>query len=73
MRQYSVVKIKSLKKDFTHAEKIIGSRLPKVGDVGTIVEVYGAAFDIECSDENGITIWLEIFEPGDADLELLYI
>lgn len=37
------------------------------------MEVYGEAFDIECSDENGITIWLEIFKPGDADLELLYI
>ena len=34
---------------------------------------YDGAFDIECCDENGVTIWLEIFEPSDGDLELLYI
>jgi len=73
MKQYSVVKIKSLKKEFKHSEQKFGSRSPQVGDVGTIVEVYDGAFDIECSDENGITIWLELFEPNDANLELLYI
>ncbi|KAF7783526.1 hypothetical protein PRUB_a3316 [Pseudoalteromonas rubra] len=73
MKQYSVVKIISLNKVFIHSEKSIGSRAPKVGDVGTIVDIYGEAIDIECSDENGMTVWLELFEPGDADLKLLHI
>lgn len=72
MKQYSVVKIKSLKKEFKHSELSFGSRTPQVGDVGTIVDVYDGAFDIECSDENGVIIWLELFEPYDADLKLLY-
>lgn len=73
MRQFSVVKIKSLNKEFRHSEQSFGSRAPQVGDVGTIVDVYEGAFDIECSYVNGVTIWLELFEPNDADLELLYI
>ncbi|MDC9520303.1 hypothetical protein PSH55_04080 [Pseudoalteromonas sp. Angola-31] len=73
MKQYSVVKVISLNKKFIYSEKSFGSRAPQVGDVGTIVEVYDGAFDIECCDVNGVTIWLEIFEPSDGDLELLYI
>jgi hypothetical protein len=28
-------------------------------------------FELECSDENGVTVWLEIFKPEDAELELV--
>ncbi len=73
MKQYSVVKIKSLYTEFKHSDQSFGSRAPRVGDEGTIVEVYGDDFYIECSDKNGVTIWLEIIGPNDADLELLYI
>ena len=73
MRQYSVVKIKSLNKEFIYSDKSFGSRVPQVGDIGTVVDVYDDAFDIECSDKNGVTIWLELFEPCDGELELLYI
>ncbi len=35
-------------------------RHPQVGDVGTILEVYDGAFEVECSEKGtGITIWLE--------------
>jgi len=73
VKQYSVVKIKSLYTEFKHSDQSFGSRAPQVGDEGTIVEVYGDDFYIECSDKNGVTIWLEIFGPNDAELELLYI
>ena len=73
MNQYSVVKIKSLNKNFKYNEGSFGSRSPRVGDIATIVEVYDSAFDLECSDENGFTLWLEIFEPSDAELELVCI
>ena len=73
VKQYSVVKIKSLYAEFKHSDQSFGSRAPRVGDEGTIVEVYGDDFYIECSDKNGVTIWLEIIGPNDADLELLYI
>ena len=73
MKQYSVVKIKSLKKAFERTECSFGSRVPRVGDIATVVDVYDEAFDLECSDENGITLWLEIFNPSDADLELVCI
>ncbi len=73
VKQYSVVKIKSLYTEFKHSDQSFGSRAPRVGDEGTIVEVYGDDFYIECSDKNGVTIWLEIIGPNDADLELLYI
>jgi len=73
MKQYSVVKIKSLKKDFKCNEDSFGSRLPRVGDVATIVDVYDGAFDLECSDENGTTLWIKIFEPNEAEFELVCI
>ncbi len=73
MKQYSVVKIVSLNKAFIHSDKSFGSRAPQVGDIGTIVDVYDGAYDIECCDENGVTLWLELFEPSDGNLELLYI
>ncbi|WP_046006801.1 hypothetical protein [Pseudoalteromonas rubra] len=73
MKQYSVVRIKSLNKEFQHSEQSFGSRAPQIGDVGTIIDVYDDCLEIECSDEKGVTLWLELFEPNDADLELLYI
>ena len=49
----------------------MGTRSPIVGDVATIVDVYDGAFDLECCDSDGCTIWLEIFDSKDAELEIL--
>lgn len=73
MKQYSIVRIKRLKKQFEHSSLSIGTRVPKEGDVATVVDVYDDAFDLECSDEDGSTAWLELFELDDADLELVSI
>ncbi|SET49900.1 hypothetical protein [Thalassotalea agarivorans] len=47
MKQFSVVKIIELNKEFTLSESDLGTRAPLVGDVGTIVDVYGSDFYIE--------------------------
>jgi hypothetical protein len=71
MKQFSVVKISSLKKTFNFSESSFGSRAPVVGDIACILDIYDADFELECSDENGVTVWLEIFKPEDAELELV--
>jgi hypothetical protein len=73
MKQYSVVKITKLQKEFGFDEKDIGSRIPKVGDIATIIDVYDKAYDLECCDKNGVTLWLKLFEIQDAELELVCI
>jgi len=73
MQQFSVVRIMSLKREFKHCENSFGSRAPRVGDIATIIDLYDEAFDLECCDENGITLWLELFEAKDAQLDLVCI
>lgn len=71
MKQYSIVRIKKLNREFTFNESHMGTRSPSVGDVATIVDVYDGAFDLECCDSDGCTIWLEIFDSKDAEFEIL--
>ena len=71
MKRYSIVRIKKLNREFTFNESHMGTRSPIVGDVATIVDVYDGAFDLECCDSDGCTIWLEIFDSKDAELEIL--
>ncbi|WP_090368217.1 hypothetical protein [Ferrimonas sediminum] len=73
MKQYSVVRIKRLKKQFEHSDLSVGTRAPRAGDVATVVDVYDDAFDLECSDDDGSTLWLELFRPDDADLDIVSI
>jgi hypothetical protein len=48
-------------------------RPARVGDVACIVEVYEAppGYELECSDDNGITEWLLAFSEDEADFELV--
>jgi hypothetical protein len=73
-KQYSVVRLKQIKKQFQESELSFGKRAPKIGDVATIVEVYEnprLGYELECTDENGITEWLITFSPEEADWELV--
>ncbi|AOE48768.1 DUF4926 domain-containing protein [Kangiella sediminilitoris] len=74
--QYDVVKVLEIH----NPEKLkgcgsgIGYSSPKIGDIGTIVEIYTDPFlgyDIECSDEQGITKWLTTFQPSEIKMELV--
>ncbi|MDP2634625.1 MULTISPECIES: hypothetical protein [unclassified Pseudoalteromonas] len=71
MKQYSVVKITELNTVFKAHENSFGSRSPRVGDIATILDVYEDAYDLECSDSDGVTIWLEMFNTSDATFELI--
>ncbi|AMJ93299.1 hypothetical protein AVL56_02595 [Alteromonas stellipolaris] len=71
MKQYSVVKITKLNTVFEAHENSFGSRPPRVGDIATILDVYEDAYDLECSDSDGVTIWLEMFNTSDATFELI--
>ena len=64
MKQYDVVKVVALRDSRFASEPPHFKRHPQVGDVGTILEVYDGAFEVECSErETGVTIWLEPMFP----------
>jgi Domain of unknown function (DUF4926) len=76
-KQYDVIKIL----DILNPEKQkgcgsgLGYGAPKIGDIGTIVEIYtdpSLGYDIECCDEQGATKWLTIFEPSEIKMELVW-
>lgn len=76
-KQYDVVRILEI----LNTEKIngcgsgMGCDSPKVGDIGTIVEIYTdpyLGYDIECSDDEGVTKWLTVFKPSEIKLELVW-
>jgi hypothetical protein len=66
MKQFDVIRVISIRDDrFTEASDD-WQRAPAVGDVGTILEVYADAFEVECSDSsNGNTIWLAAMHPDE--------
>jgi hypothetical protein len=58
--QYDAVRIIAFSA-MTHTEAdVFNRRPPRVGDVATVVELYSSppGYELECSDENGITEWL---------------
>ena len=66
MKQYDVVKVAAIRADRFAGERPQFQRHPQVGDVGTILEVYSDAFEVECSERStGITIWLEAMFPDE--------
>ena len=65
MKQFDVVKVTATRGDrFTGAE-VFDKRAPLVGDAGTILEVYADAYEVECSDSGGSTIWLAAMYPDE--------
>ncbi|MBC3935470.1 DUF4926 domain-containing protein [Undibacterium sp. CY7W] len=72
-RQYDVVKLKKLLAPTVNSYDEFNSRRPLVGDVATIIEVYEEppGYELECSDQNGNTVWLIAFRPEDIELELV--
>lgn len=76
-KQYDVVRILEILNPvkMNSCGSGMGCSYPKVGDVGTIVEIYTdpcVGYDIECSDDDGVTQWLTVFEPSEIELELIY-
>lgn len=70
---YDVVRVKELRKQFDFQLDDTSVCAPRVGDVATIVEVYHwpPGYELECSGEDGVTIWLHAFAPEEIELELV--
>jgi hypothetical protein len=66
MKQYDVVRVAAIRGDRFASGQPGFQRHPQVGDVGTILEVYTDAFEVECAErETGVTIWLEAMYPDE--------
>ncbi|WP_430523795.1 DUF4926 domain-containing protein [Stutzerimonas stutzeri] len=71
MKPYDVVQVIALRDDRFSKSSADYQRNPCIGDVGTIIEVYShsePAIEVECSDNNGITIWLAAMYPEELRL-----
>jgi len=74
LTQYSTVRIVALHREFDQSsvERRFDRRLPRIGDVATVVEVYRSpslGYELECSRPDGTNEWLITFSPEDAELE----
>ena len=66
MKQYDVVRVAAIRSDRFASQRPQFQRHPHVGDVGTILEVYGDAFEVECCERStGVTVWLEAMFPDE--------
>jgi hypothetical protein len=67
MKQFDVVKVIAIKDDRFVGEEVYDKRAPMAGDVGTILGIYPDAFEVECSDSDGSTIWLTSMYPDELE------
>lgn len=67
MKQFDVVKVTTIRGDRFAGAEVFDKRAPAVGDVGTILEVYANAYEVECSDSDGSTVWLEAMYPEEIE------
>jgi len=65
MKQFDVVKVIAIRGSRFADDEGFDKRAPRVGDVGTILEVYADAYEVECSDSDGSTIWLTAMYPDE--------
>ena len=72
--QYEVVKILEINKKFDDDTLKFNKRLPRIGDIATIIEIYTTpcfGYELECCDKNGIPNWIIAFSPEEVKLELV--
>jgi hypothetical protein len=67
MKQFDMVKVTAIRDDRFADIEVFDKRAPMVGDVGTILEVYADAYEVECSDSDGSTIWLAAMYPDELE------
>lgn len=70
---YDVVKVKKLHKPIDFQPDGTSVRAPIVGDVAAVIEVYitPSGYELECSGNDGMTIWLHAFAPEEVELEVI--
>jgi hypothetical protein len=74
--QYSTVKIVALHRKFdeSNVQRGFDRRLPQIGDLATVVEVYRSptlGYELECSNSDATSEWLITFSLGDAEFEVV--
>ncbi len=70
--QYQRVRLTAVRRDFRLHECVPGTRVPRTGDIATILEIYRKppGYELECVDQRtGETYWLASVAPGDVSLE----
>lgn len=76
LAQYSTVRIVALNREFdlSTVERGFDRRLPRIGDIATVLEVYRSpslGYELECSNPDGTNEWMVTFHPEDAEFEVL--
>lgn len=71
-KQYDVVKVVALHAFKQEISDSFNLRPPRIGDIATIVEIYAKppGYELECSDKEGITQWLQAFAQDEIGLAL---
>lgn len=71
IKLYDVVRIKALRHAMDFVPDAFNMRLPRIGDIATVLEIYTTppGYELECCDSNGITEWLHAFPLEDIELE----
>lgn len=68
MKLYDEVKVSAIRDARFAQRRPVFERHPQVGDVGTIVEMYEGACEVECClPGTGRTLWLETMFPGELE------
>ena len=74
LQPYAEVRIVAIREDRFAGEKVFYRRLPKPGDIGTIVDTYltpELAYEVECVDpDSGETVWLDAMYPDEVEATL---
>jgi uncharacterized protein YjaZ len=73
MKRYDVVKVKSLVAAIGRNGWNVNARAPRVGDIGTVVEILNAEgqdaqFVVESVAADGTTIWLADFTAEELEV-----
>ena len=68
---FDAVRITELRQPVNSNSRKGDMRKPEVGDVAWIIEIYDKTpgYELECSDKNGITEWLQSFSPDEIKFE----
>ena len=74
LQQYCLVRVVSLNQPLgSYDGWQLNQRAPRIGDVGTIVEVLAApdlrcAYVVENADQRGVTVWLGEFSADELEV-----
>jgi hypothetical protein len=71
LRPFTAVRVTAIRADRLSEKQAFCARLPKLGDVGAIVESHELpepAYEVECCDPaTGVTLWLEAMYPDEVE------